>query len=303
MTRSKRSDRVTPSGQHLPPWLTKRVPLHMDARVRTCLKDLGLGTVCESARCPNLVECYQKGRATFLLMGPRCTRACRFCAVESGPPAPLAPDEPERVARAVERLQLRHAVITSVTRDDLDDGGADHFAATVAAVRARNPETTVELLVPDFAGAEASWRIAAEARSDIFNHNVETVCRLYPRVRPEADYERSLRLLAFVREQYPDTTTKSGLMVGLGETDDEVLEVAVDLRRAGVDMITVGQYLCPNPSTHLPVERFVPPETFRVLEQRIAACGFRVVACAPFVRSSYLAEEACVAAGLTQEST
>lgn len=276
----------------LPPWLKIRVPVHSDETVHSCLDTHKLGTVCQSARCPNQLECFGKGRATFLLMGPVCTRHCGFCAVTDGAPTPLDPEEPARVAEAVKELGLRHAVITSVTRDDLDDGGASHFAATVEAVRASSPEVTIEILVPDFGGDEEAWAVAADSRPDVFNHNIETIPRLYDKVRPEADYDMSLALLDFVKERHPQGKTKSGLMLGLGETLEEVVEVCEDLRGIEVNMITIGQYLCPSKKVNLPVERYVPPEEFAELKADLDTLGFDFVACSPFVRSSYNAAEA-----------
>lgn len=274
-----------------PPWLTIRLPLGGTEAVDGCLEDLRLGTVCRSARCPNRAECYHHGRATFLLLGPHCTRACRFCAVTRHPPAPPDPDEPRRVAEAANRLNLKHVVITSVTRDDLPDGGAGQFADTVAAVRLRCPAATIEILVPDFAGQEEAWRVAASSGADVFNHNIETVPRLYPEVRPDASYAQSLALLRWVKIHHPEQLTKSGLMVGLGETWEEILQAGTDLAATGVDIVTVGQYLCPDPSTHLPVTRYVEPEEFERIGTAYRAMGFRAVASAPLVRSSYHAEE------------
>lgn len=275
-----------------PDWLTIRLPLQNDQRpVRGCLGSLGLGTVCSSARCPNQAECYSKGRATFLLMGPHCTRRCGFCAVSREAPVSLDPREPQRVAQAVRELKLKHAVITSVTRDDLPDGGAAHFVRTVEAVRTENPGVTVEILVPDFAGNPEAWRTSASCRPEVYNHNLETVHRLYERVRPVADYRRSLEQLRSVKQEFPELTTKSGLMVGLGETYDELLETGSDLRAAGVDMITVGQYLSPVNGKNLPVERYMPPEEFERLAAALRALGFAMVAASPFVRSSYNAGE------------
>lgn len=275
-----------------PPWLTIRVPASADPRVNVCLDDLKLGTVCRHAKCPNQLECYGRGRATFLLMGPSCTRHCAFCAVPREAPVPLDATEPARVAEAVKRLELKHVVITSVTRDDLPDGGAAHFAATVRAVREARPEATVEILVPDFAGEEDAWTVSADSLPDVYNHNIETVPRLYDMVRPEADYDMSLALLDFVNERHPEITTKSGIMLGLGEDLAEVVEVAEDLRGVGVDMITVGQYLCPEREANLPVVRYVTPEEFDDLREELVGIGFRFVACAPLVRSSYNAQEA-----------
>lgn len=279
-----------------PPWLTVRVPVGGTETVDACLEDLRLGTVCRSARCPNRAECYNHGRATFLLMGPHCTRSCRFCAVTRHPPAPLDPDEPARVAEAASRLHLSHVVITSVTRDDLPDGGASHFAATVAVVRVRRPEATIEILVPDFAGREEAWAVAAASGADVFNHNIETVPRLYPEVRPDASYTQSLALLRWVKTHHPQQLTKSGLMVGLGESEAEILQVGRDLAAAGVDIVTVGQYLCPDRETHLPVSRYVEPAEFDAIGAAYREMGFRMVASAPLVRSSYHAEEAFAAA-------
>lgn len=283
--------------RRLPPWLAKKIPADDGRKLEDCLGELALDTVCRGARCPNRLECRSRGRAAFLLMGPHCTRRCRFCAMTSGEPAPLDPDEPAHLAEAAERLGLRHVVVTSVTRDDLPDGGAEHFARTVRAVRERLPEATVEILVPDFWGDEEAWATAADAAPDVFNHNIETVERLYEEVRPGADFDRSLALLDFVRERRPKMTTKSGLMLGLGEEMEEILETAEALRDVGVEMITVGQYLRPRSERTLEVRRFVPPEEFAALERELLALGFRSVACGPFVRSSYNAEESFLVAG------
>ena len=282
----------SPKVRRLPPWLTKKIPAQSCQPVADCLTDLRLDTVCRGARCPNSLECKSRGRAAFLLMGPNCTRACRFCAMTDAAPTPLDPDEPGRLAEAVKRLGLKHAVVTSVTRDDLPDGGAAHFAATVAAVRALCPEATVEILVPDFWGDEDAWAVAADSLPDVFNHNLETVERLYERVRPGADFDRSLALLDFVKERQPKMATKSGMMVGLGEELEEIVEAAQALRDVGVDIVTVGQYLKPKSARTLEVERFVTPEEFADLERELGGMGFKSVACSPFVRSSYNAEEA-----------
>lgn len=275
-----------------PAWLRKPIPSGDARPVADCLDELGLDTVCRGARCPNRLDCRSRGRAAFLLLGPRCTRACRFCAVESGRPAAPDPDEPARLAQAVRRLNLGHAVLTSVTRDDLPDGGAGHFAAAVAAIRDVCPGTTVEILVPDFQGDEEAWAAAADSRPDVFNHNLETVERLQGTVRPEADFDMSLALLDFAKERRPGISTKSGLMLGLGEEPEEVLEAARALRDVGVDILTVGQYLRPKSERTLPVARFVPPDEFSDLERELRGLGFPSVACAPFVRSSYNAGEA-----------
>ena len=278
-----------------PTWLRKRVPTGPEAAgVRRLLADLGLATVCSGARCPNLPECYARGTATFLVLGRRCTRSCRFCAIEKGPPEPLREDEPQAVAEAAARLGLRHVVITSVTRDDLADGGAGHFARTIRAVRARLPQTVIEVLTPDFQGREESVAAVLEARPDIFNHNIETVPRLYPTVRPEADYRRSLAVLACAAAGLSGRAptgicTKSGLMVGLGETDEEVRSAMRDLREARCDILTIGQYLAPS-REHAPVVRFVEPAEFAAWESEARGLGFAAVAAGPFVRSSYQAE-------------
>ncbi|MDR1534176.1 MAG: lipoyl synthase [Planctomycetota bacterium] len=277
--------------RRLPPWLGKNIPAETGRPLIDCLAELRLDTVCRGARCPNRLECLSRGQAAFLILGPRCTRACRFCAVESGNPEPPDPGEPFRLAEAVKRLGLAHAVITSVTRDDLSDGGAGHFARTAAAIRSRCPGVAVEILVPDFSGNPEAWRTAADCRPEVFNHNLETVARLYPGVRPGADFDRSLALLGFAKRRRPGVTTKSGLMLGLGEDFREVREAAGALRRAGVDMLTVGQYLRPAGGRALPVERFVPPEEFADLERELRGLGFAGVACSPFTRSSYRAGE------------
>lgn len=264
------------------------------------LEELDLHTVCQSAKCPNRGECFSDGTATFLIMGGVCTRNCRFCAVESRVPEPLDADEPRRVAEAAARMGLRHVVITTVTRDDLDDGGAAHFVAVIEAVRDTLPETTIEVLTSDFGGNLDSVATVAAALPDVFNHNVETVPRLYPEVRPEADYRRSLAVLEHVRTLQPNVPTKSGLMLGLGETEAEVVEVLADLRGHGVSMVTLGQYLRPSPA-HLPVAEFVEPSAFDTLADEARRLGFTAVASAPFVRSSYHAGE-LVAGSLSGDS-
>ncbi len=277
--------------RRLPAWLRRPIArTGTFAEVDGLLGELNLNTVCQSAKCPNRGECFSSGTATFLIMGGVCTRNCRFCAVESRPPAPLDPDEPRRVAEAAKRLGLRHVVITTVTRDDVADGGAAHFVATIEAVRAALPDAAVEVLTSDFAGNEDAIDLVAAARPDVFNHNLETVPRLYAEVRPEAIYERSLRVLQRVRETQPDLPTKSGLMLGLGETPDEVRDVMRDLRAHGVELLTLGQYLRPS-KEHLPVVEFVEPEVFAQLARDAYKLGFSAVASAPFVRSSYHAGE------------
>ena len=254
------------------------------------LDELQLATVCQEAKCPNRGECYASGTATFLIAGDACTRGCRFCAVETRVPQPLDPDEPTRVAEAVSRLGLRHAVVTMVTRDDLDDGAFGHVVATIAAIRTAAPGVAIEVLVSDFGGSDEAVDAVADAAPDVFNHNLETVPRLYAEVRPGASYERSLRVLAHAKERAPGMPTKSGLMLGLGETHDEVVAVVRDLRAIGCDYLTLGQYLRPS-ARHLPVAEFVTPEAFAALAREGYALGFAGVASAPFVRSSYHAAE------------
>jgi lipoic acid synthetase len=248
-----------------------------------------LETVCENARCPNRPECYARRTATFMILGNRCTRPCGFCSVPKGIPETLEEDEPERVALAAQRLGLRHVVITSVTRDDLPDGGADHFYRCIQAVRARTG-ATVEVLTPDFLGNTQAVARVLEARPEVYNHNVETVPRLYKKVRGQAEYQRSLDLLAYVKRQSPETVTKSGLMLGLGETTKEILEVLAALRAVHCDALTLGQYLAPT-LRHIPVKRYVPPQEFDALADLARSLGFQHVASGPFVRSSYHADE------------
>jgi len=258
------------------------------ARTRGLLADLHLHTVCREARCPNLAECFGRRTATFLVMGPVCTRRCAFCAVEKGRPHPVDPEEPRRVAEAARSLGLAHVVVTSVTRDDLPDGGAGHFAAVVRAVRERCPGATVELLVPDFQGDAGALDVVLAAGPDVLNHNVETVPSLYRAVRPGASYQRSLDLLS--RAARAGVPAKSGLMLGLGETGEEVLAVLADLRARGVAYLTLGQYLAPS-GDHYPVREYVSPETFRFYRRKAVEAGFAAVAAGPYVRSSYRADE------------
>ena len=274
-----------------PPWLRVRLPAGGTYQeVNSLLDNLGLHTVCEEARCPNKGECFHSGTATFLILGDVCTRRCRFCAVAKGTPQPLDWDEPERVARAVEALGLRYAVITSVTRDDVPDGGAGIFAETIRAIRRRMPACRVEVLVPDFQGSEDALRVVMDAGPDVLNHNLETVPRLYPTARPGADYARSLRLLRQAKALSPTALTKTGLMLGLGETPDEARAVMADLVSVGCDLLTLGQYLQPS-RAHLPVERYVPPEEFAALAREGVAMGLKHVEAGPLVRSSYHARE------------
>lgn len=275
--------------RRLPPWLKRPMPQPGMAYTSNVISDLRLETVCESAKCPNRTECWSKQTATFMILGNVCTRPCGFCSVPKGKTEALELDEPERVAEAAERLGLKYVIITSVTRDDLRDGGAEHFYRCVLAVRQRTG-AAVEVLTPDFLGnREAISRVIA-SRPDVFNHNTETVPRLYHRVRRNADYQRTLDLLKQVKDEAPEMPTKSGLMLGLGETLDELLDVFADLRAVGCDMLTLGQYLQPTPE-HLPVERFVPPEEFDEIGALARRLGFGMVASGPFVRSSYHAGE------------
>ena len=275
-----------------PPWLRVRAPGSEGYNAtRRLVREHGLATVCEEAACPNIGECWSVGHATMMIMGEVCTRACAFCNVATGKPSPLDPTEPERVGAAVAAMGLSHVVITSVDRDDLADGGAAHFAATVAAIRAAAPATTVEILTPDFLRKPvAAAELAIDARPDVFNHNLETVPRLYLSIRPGARYYHSLRLLERVKERAPDLFTKSGLMVGLGEAKEGVMQAMDDMRSAGVDFITIGQYLQPT-RKHAPVDRFVPPEEFAALETIARAKGFLMVSASPFTRSSHHAGE------------
>jgi lipoic acid synthetase len=275
-----------------PPWLRVRAPGSPGySATRQIVKDNGLITVCEEAACPNIGECWTKSHATMMIMGETCTRACAFCNVATGLPDPLDPTEPSRVARAVKAMGLKHVVVTSVDRDDLPDGGAAHFSATVAAIRAAAPGTTIEILTPDFLRKplSAAERVI-DARPDVFNHNLETVPRLYLSIRPGARYYHSLRLLERVKDRAPELFTKSGLMVGLGETKQEVMQVMDDMRSAGVDFITIGQYLQPT-RKHAAIDRFVPPEEFEALETIARAKGFLMVSASPLTRSSHHAGE------------
>lgn len=274
-----------------PPWLKVRFPAGGNyERIRVLMRDQELNTVCEEARCPNIGDCWSRGTATFMILGDTCTRSCGFCAVKTGRPGTLDREEPRRVALAIQRLGLRHAVITSVNRDELADGGAGIFAETIEWSRRLSPGTTFEVLIPDFKGDWAALRTVLGARPEILNHNTETVPRLYSVVRPQARYERSLELLWTARELDPGTLTKSGLMVGLGETSAELLTVFRDLRDSAVDILTVGQYLQPTPG-HLPVARYWTPEEFEELKTAAIGMGFKHVECGPLVRSSYHAEE------------
>jgi lipoic acid synthetase len=275
--------------RRLPAWLKRPMPRPEMMFTDSVIRDLRLETVCESAKCPNRTECWSQSTATFMILGSICTRPCGFCSVAKGKTEPVQADEPRRVAEAARRLGLKYVVITSVTRDDLDDGGAEHFVQCVREVRGLTG-AAIEVLTPDFLGNNQAILRVVEAAPDVFNHNTETVPRLYHRVRRNACYRRTLELLALVKRAAPAMTTKSGLMLGLGETLDELLEVLADLRAVGCDMLTLGQYLQPSPA-HLPVERYVPPEEFEEIGRLARNMGFAMVASGPFVRSSYHASE------------
>ncbi|MGO4683050.1 lipoyl synthase [Hyphomicrobium sp. 2TAF46] len=270
-----------------PPWLRVRAPGSQGYdHTRAIVREHKLHTVCEEAACPNIGDCWQKRHATMMIMGGVCTRACAFCNVATGLPSVLDPDEPRRVAEAVAHLALEHVVVTSVDRDDLADGGARHFAETIRAIREAAPETTIEVLTPDFLRKEGALETVIAAKPDVFNHNLETVPALYLRIRPGARYFHSLRLLQRAKELDVQTFTKSGIMVGLGEKREEVLQVMDDLRSAGVDFLTIGQYLQPT-RKHAAVDRYVSPDEFEGLAQAARAKGFLLVAASPFTRSSY----------------
>jgi lipoic acid synthetase len=286
--------KVVPTDQPLrkPDWIRIKLTANPEVdRIKGILRQRKLASVCEEASCPNLSECFSHGTATFMIMGEICTRRCPFCDVAHGKPNPLDPDEPRQLAEAVAEMQLKYVVVTSVDRDDLKDSGAGHFAACIQAVRKANPTTTLEVLVPDFRGRmDIALSILADTPPDVFNHNLETVPRLYKKARPGADYEWSLDLLARYKSIQPDVQTKSGLMLGLGETFEEVIEVMKDCRRHEVDMLTLGQYLQPS-RDHLPVDRYVHPDEFEALAEEARTLGFKRVASGPLVRSSYQADQ------------
>ncbi|SPJ28001.1 lipoyl synthase [Falsiruegeria mediterranea] len=286
--KSKKADSVIP---RKPKWIRKKkIESAEYYETRRLMRDHNLTTVCEEAACPNIGECWSQRHATMMIMGETCTRGCSFCNVATGKPDTLDVFEPGRVAQAVKKLGLRHVVITSVDRDDLDDGGAEHIAQTIRAVRHQNPNTTIEVLTPDFLGKGDAAQAVFEAAPDVFNHNLETVPHLYPRVRPGARYYTSLRLLDDAKRANPQIFTKSGLMVGLGETMNDVRQVMDDLRAAQVDFLTVGQYLQPTPKHH-PIDRFWTPEEFTQLEQIAKGKGFLGVSATPLTRSSFHADE------------
>jgi lipoic acid synthetase len=275
-----------------PDWIRVRAPSSPRFfEIKEILREHRLHTVCEEASCPNIGECFGKGTATFMIMGDLCTRRCPFCDVGHGRPLPLDADEPANLAKAIAALRLRYVVITSVDRDDLRDGGAQHFVDCIRAVRALSPQTRIEVLVPDFRGRlERALDVLSQAPPDVMNHNLETVPRLYRQARPGADYGHSLRLLQGFRQRFADVPTKSGLMVGLGETDSEILSTLRDMRAHDIDMLTIGQYLQPSPQ-HLPVLRYVHPDTFAAYEREAYALGFRHAAVGAMVRSSYHADQ------------
>jgi len=286
-----------------PSWIKVRAPGGANyVRLKHLMRELGLHTVCEEARCPNIGECWEHQAATFMILGDVCTRNCAYCAVAHGTPAPFDPVEPARLAEAVEKMALRHVVITSVDRDDLPNGGAEAFAGCITEIRMRLPETTVEVLIPDFKGSEAALRLVMDARPDILNHNLETVERLYPLARPGGRYARALELLARARRMVPEGLTKSGIIVGMGEEWDELLVAMRDLRRSDVNILTVGQYLRPSDG-HLPVVRFYPPEEFAELHDIGLRMGFTHVQASPLTRSSYHAWEQATASMSSRAST
>ena len=282
-----------------PEWIRAKLPTGKKFfEIKNILRDQKMHTVCEEASCPNIGECFSKGTATFMIMGDICTRRCPFCDVGHGQPLPPNPNEPRELAESVAMLKLRYVVITSVDRDDLRDGGAQHFVDVISNVRELSPTTTVETLVPDFRGRmDVALDVLGNALPDVLNHNMETVPRLYKQARPGADYAHSLEFLKQFKARYPDVKTKSGLMVGLGETDEEILDVMRDLRAHDVEMLTIGQYLAPS-GHHLPVTRYVHPDTFKMFEEEAKKMGFTGAACAPMVRSSYWADQQAHSAGV-----
>lgn len=278
-------------GPPKPDWIRVRAPSGFGyAKTLDLVKGMKLHTVCQEAACPNIGECWKRRHAAFMIMGDVCTRACAFCNVATGKPKGLDPAEPKRLAEAAAQMGLKYVIVTSVDRDDLSDGGALHFAATIAALREAVPDCVIEVLTPDFKSKEGGAEILAQARPDVFNHNLETVPRLYPAIRPGARYFTSLRLLQQVKELDPDIFTKSGLMVGLGESKEELLQVMDDLRAAGVDFLTIGQYLQPTPK-HAPLDRYVTPDEFDAYARIAKQKGFLLVSSSPLTRSSYFADE------------
>jgi lipoic acid synthetase len=283
-----------------PDWIRVRAatPSSRFYEIKQILREHKLHTVCEEASCPNIGECFGKGTATFMIMGDKCTRRCPFCDVGHGRPDPLDPDEPVNLARTIAALKLKYVVITSVDRDDLRDGGAGHFVECIRQIRELSPQTRIEVLVPDFRGRDdRALEILKAAPPDVMNHNLETAPRLYKQARPGSDYQFSLNLLKKFKAMHPEVPTKSGIMVGLGETDEEILQVMADMRAHDIDMITIGQYLAPS-GHHLPVTRYVHPDTFRMFEQRAIEMGFSHAAVGAMVRSSYHADKQAEHAGL-----
>ena len=275
-----------------PDWMRIKLSAHNDniAHIKNTMRKHGLHSVCEEASCPNLAECFNHGTATFMILGDICTRRCPFCDVAHGRPLPPDREEPSKLAQTIQEMKLRYVVITSVDRDDLKDGGASHFASCIQEIRLLSPNIKVETLTPDFRGCiDEAVAVLSENPPDVFNHNLENIPRLYKKIRPGANYEGSLKLLEAFKHQHPEIPTKSGLMVGLGETNEELIQVLKDLRSHGVTMLTLGQYLQPS-KYHLPVERYVSPEEFNELKQTALAMGFTHAACGPFVRSSYHAD-------------
>ncbi|HUF26881.1 MAG TPA: lipoyl synthase [Gemmatimonadaceae bacterium] len=290
--------RAEPLPDRKPPWLKVRAPGGPNyARLRHLMRELDLHTVCEEAHCPNVGECWEHGTATFMILGDVCTRNCAYCAVAHGRPPRYDPSEPSRVAEAVSQMRLRHAVITSVDRDDLPDFGARAFAETIREIRARVPDCSVEVLVPDFQGDEDSIRTVLDAGPEIYNHNTETVPRLYKRCRPGGRYQRVREIFRFARRIAPDVPTKTGMILGMGETNEEVLATMRELREVDVDILTLGQYLRPSAS-HIPLDRYVTPDEFSMFREAGLAMGFRHVESGPLVRSSYHAWEQVQAAGV-----
>jgi lipoic acid synthetase len=288
----------------LPPWFRQKLPdMKKIGEMKGMFRDLKLHTVCESAHCPNMGQCWGRGVATFMILGDVCTRACQFCAVSAGKPLSVDPHEPRHLAQTVQKMNLRYVVITSVARDDLPDEGARHFAQTIAEIRHLTPQVKIETLIPDFSAREENLKVVVDASPEVLSHNIETVRRLSPKVRPQADYARSLQVLRTIKRLNPDIFVKSSLMVGLGESRQEIVELMKDLLEAGCQILTIGQYLAPSSmKRHLPVERFVPPEEFESYRRLGLDVGFKHVMSGPLVRSSYLAEEGyqgCLEPGLT----
>ncbi|MGI5891695.1 MAG: lipoyl synthase [Bacillota bacterium] len=274
-----------------PEWLKNKYDSKSVEKINQLLGQLSIHTVCKEADCPNIGECYKKNTATFMIMGNICTRNCRFCSVQKGTASPLDLAEPDNIALAAQKLNLKHIVITSVTRDDLEDGGAMHFSKTICSLKKVLPESTIEVLIPDLGGEKQNLEIIMAAQPDVINHNIETVPSLYPEVRPEADYHRSLNILKYIKEKEPSMITKTGIMIGLGESKKEVIKVIEDLAQIGCDILTIGQYLCPSVN-HIPVKRYLSPQMFAQYKKIAAQKGIRYVASDPLVRSSYNALEA-----------